>query len=545
MKDRQWTRLIVVIVLLGLVAGPALAQRTIKRNQDLDAPPAASGENWALVIGIDRYADPDVPDLSTAVNDARAVADLLERRLGFSRDRIIELYDGEATRSGIIDALSRLIRRTGGDDRVLIYYAGHGELWHRGKSSFEIRDKQRLQEMKQYGMGFWIPAGARLGVTSGYLSNAELRNYLAQLDVAHLLLVSDSCYSGGLTERGFNPRYPEGPLSDAVSLRSRLLLSSGGLHPVPDTSRIYRCAGHSTFACYFLKFLDEAPGGYLTTRNLYARLYEPVVSNADQEPHLDKFLRMGHEGGQFVFTIEEEREESLLSVRSNVDGAWVRLDGRQVGETPLEEAPVAPGEYRLSVGKAGYDTEQRTVRVSPGRHPSLYVRLEQKGPDTARLYVHPDPEGARIRILNIGPKFEQGMSLSPGRYQVEASADGCETRTRWVTLAAGRDEYVDMALECGPGDRFTNSLGMAFVPIPGGCFRMGQTPSEKKRLIAEAGEEIYNKYFKDELPRHEVCLKGFSMGTTEVTVGQWRAFVESTGYRTEAEKGDGAYVQNT
>ena len=37
-------------------------------------------------------------------------------------------------------------------------------------------------------------------------------------------------------------------------------------------------------------------------------------------------------------------------------------------------------------------------------------------------------------------------------------------------------------------------------------------------------------------------MDGFWMGKHEVTVGEWRAFVKDTGYKTEAEKGDGAYT---
>jgi formylglycine-generating enzyme required for sulfatase activity len=36
--------------------------------------------------------------------------------------------------------------------------------------------------------------------------------------------------------------------------------------------------------------------------------------------------------------------------------------------------------------------------------------------------------------------------------------------------------------------------------------------------------------------------KGFYMGETEVTVGQWRSFARDSGYRTEAETGGGAYI---
>ena len=40
-----------------------------------------------------------------------------------------------------------------------------------------------------------------------------------------------------------------------------------------------------------------------------------------------------------------------------------------------------------------------------------------------RLFIRTAPEGARIRILNIKPKFNQGMLLTPGPYQIEVSAE--------------------------------------------------------------------------------------------------------------------------
>ena len=72
---------------------------------------------------------------------------------------------------------------------------------------------------------------------------------------------------------------------------------------------------------------------------------------------------------------------------------------------------------------------------------------------------------------------------------------------------------------------------MDLVYVPSGCFHMGQTDEDKKQIIAEAGQETYDKYFDDELPRHRVCLDGFWMADREVTREQWQRFITESGYR--------------
>jgi len=67
-----------------------------------------------------------------------------------------------------------------------------------------------------------------------------------------------------------------------------------------------------------------------------------------------------------------------------------------------------------------------------------------------------------------------------------------------------------------------NSIGMKLVLVSKGKFQMG----------SEAGDS-----FKDEQPRHEVEIgEEFYLAKTEVTVAQFRRFVEAEGYTTEADK---------
>jgi formylglycine-generating enzyme required for sulfatase activity len=68
------------------------------------------------------------------------------------------------------------------------------------------------------------------------------------------------------------------------------------------------------------------------------------------------------------------------------------------------------------------------------------------------------------------------------------------------------------------------SLGPEMVWIPAGMFQMGSNNGDS-----------------DEKPVHPVSVKSFAMGKYEVKRGEFRNFVEATGYETEAEKGDGCY----
>jgi hypothetical protein len=62
-------------------------------------------------------------------------------------------------------------------------------------------------------------------------------------------------------------------------------------------------------------------------------------------------------------------------------------------------------------------------------------------------------------------------------------------------------------------------FGPKMVLIPGGSFKIG---------------DIQGGGGSDEKPVHIVTVKGFAMGRTEVTVGEFRRFVDATRYKTDA-----------
>jgi uncharacterized protein (TIGR02996 family) len=75
----------------------------------------------------------------------------------------------------------------------------------------------------------------------------------------------------------------------------------------------------------------------------------------------------------------------------------------------------------------------------------------------------------------------------------------------------------------------TTPTGLSMALIPPGLFAMGSPPDEAGRR-------------EDEGPVHQVAIsRAFFLGIWPVTVGQFRAFIEQTGWQTDAEsQGDSA-----
>ncbi len=91
-----------------------------------------------------------------------------------------------------------------------------------------------------------------------------------------------------------------------------------------------------------------------------------------------------------------------------------------------------------------------------------------------------------------------------------------------------------------PGEA-VNSIGIRLRAIAPGTFSMGSSESELRRIQTEWNTT--ENAVKQETPSHSVQITlPYLLGKYHVTVGQFKTFVDETGYRTEAEKQDWGWV---
>ncbi|MGB7266173.1 MAG: caspase family protein [Terracidiphilus sp.] len=222
-----------------------------------------TGNNYALVIGIDDYPAP-LPKLQTAVNDAKSFAGLLSSKYGF---QVTTLLNQDATRDKILDAIAHFRKSLAENDSFLIYYAGHGS-YDRGT------DK-----------GYWLPVDADPDplMTSRDISADDLVTEVRGLAARHVIIISDSCFSGDLSRDAGDMSPSDGSQAYIRRMQrapSRTLMASGSDEPVSDSGS----QGHSVFAALLLQAMQSRSGQAFTADDLFVTIRKSVLARSGQSP---------------------------------------------------------------------------------------------------------------------------------------------------------------------------------------------------------------------------------------------------------------------
>src|SRR5437016_6197012 len=143
---------VALFVLFGFFANDS-AQTPDQSRQLQQVEPVktwpSKAKRWALVIGVDKYADPQISPLKGADNDARTLSDSLVRYAGFPQDQVVLLAtnqpaERQPTRLNILRRLSNLASVVPKDGLLLISFAGHG--LERGGQAYLIPSDSQITD---------------------------------------------------------------------------------------------------------------------------------------------------------------------------------------------------------------------------------------------------------------------------------------------------------------------------------------------------------------------------------------------------------------
>ena len=229
------------------------------------------------------------------------------------------------------------------------------------------------------------------------------------------------------------------------------------------------------------------------------RLQEAKQARADRLAEQERQQQAELERQRIADAVAEHWTAFETAIQANdLDKAAAILN--QVRTLNPDEPELGAGEQRLEALRV--ELERQRVEASQAHWSAFDTALAAE-----------DLEGATSTLAEIRTLNPEEPGLTTGEQRLLAAQAALE-----------RKQQEALKLE----------LAGEMISIPGGTFRMGDISGE--------GDD-------DEKPVHSVTVSAFSMGKYEVTVGQFRRFVEATAYRTDAERNadgnEGCYAYTT
>lgn len=207
--------------------------------------------------------------------------------------------------------------------------------------------------------------------------------------------------------------------------------------------------------------------------------------------------------------------------------AGVSRNGADSGPTAAEETVASDSPAAPVATKAAAAHPAETVEESRAEDIATGKAAEPE-PVVFSLNVQPSPGDARVRIMNIVPRYQPGIELEPGEYDVEVSKPGYTTVRRWIEIEDS-DLTVPIGLERAwhHGKTIRSTLrigghGPEMTVVRAGSYRMG------------------NDARPSTSPAHRVRIgEAFAISTREITFEEYDRYVDATGAALPGDSGWG------
>lgn len=229
------------------------------KTKELRSAANFSGNQYALVVGTNNYKGEGWKKLPNAINDARAVTDMLAQGYGFE----VQLLEDKPMDS-IYKAIGEYYRKLNPSDQLVIYFAGHGDM------EDEFMDD-----------GFIVCSDSRSRADdparNTYIQYVKLQKMINKIPARQILVMLDVCHGGAFNQKRSDPgktitnRNVRQFLVDQSQYTCRKFLSSVGNKEAFDG----KPGEHSPFAKLLLQVLNakgKETNGIITLSDIFSVL---------------------------------------------------------------------------------------------------------------------------------------------------------------------------------------------------------------------------------------------------------------------------------
>lgn len=403
-NGRKFFFILVLIILFTFFITILNAQNTrgiVDLEKHLDRT-IEIGKQYLLLIAIDEYEH--FSSIQYPVTDTEELRDILMQK--YYIDEVYKLYNKRATRANIIKMLTSLKDTLTVKDSLFIYYAGHGNL------------------DEESDTGAWIPYDAEKNPFTqlNWIPNHLIRGIISKMDALHVLLISDSCFSGDILnsvrDNEESPDPSHIPFYKKTYMRtSREVISSGASEVVPDKSE---------FSAQLKMCLKKNRNPYLDTLTIFNEIKIGVTVTL---PLMGDLKATNHQqGGSFIFFLKNADiipSTGTIHIIAN-SGGNLFINGnfyKYISEN-LEVIPgMEPASYNLEIRYTTGDVESQSVTVEKGEIVTttfLFDPMVPRTPVREKSYIYcsigfglPVPVYTMSEFLTIGynPALKAGYSL--------------------------------------------------------------------------------------------------------------------------------------
>jgi len=271
----------------SMLLADGIKQKTVLLNRE-----DIYDDSWAVIIGIDKYEN--LSNLDYAVADAEAVQDMLVSKFDYKEENIKLLLNEEANKTNIVNVISDVSLNAGKNDRILIFYSGHGETMH-------------LPDGGE--MGYLLPIdGSQDNLFASAIPMDDLTDFSNMSKAKHMLFLVDACYGGlaAVGTKSLDAKKTPNYIEKITNRKSRQIITAGG-----KTEKVIEKSewGHSAFTKNLLSALgewyaDSNSDSYITADELGDYLSEKVTIDSENQQTPQSRRLTSHEG-EFIFMHSE------------------------------------------------------------------------------------------------------------------------------------------------------------------------------------------------------------------------------------------------